>query len=65
LEELSNLRLSTPVVRIGWPDQFIEHGKIDALRTKYGITVDAAIEKLRPVLAATVSKEAGQRSAHV
>jgi 1-deoxy-D-xylulose-5-phosphate synthase len=41
-------------VRIGWPDQFIEHGKIDALRTKYGITVDAAIEKLRPVLAATV-----------
>jgi 1-deoxy-D-xylulose-5-phosphate synthase len=54
LEELSNLRLSTPVVRIGWPDQFIEHGKIDALRTKYGITVDAAIEKLRPVLAATV-----------
>jgi 1-deoxy-D-xylulose-5-phosphate synthase len=55
LEELSNLRLSTPVVRIGWPDQFIEHGKIDALRTKYGITVDAAIEKLRPVLAAAQS----------
>jgi 1-deoxy-D-xylulose-5-phosphate synthase len=42
-------------VRIGWPDQFIEHGKIDALRTKYGITVDAAIEKLRPVLAAAQS----------
>jgi len=52
LEELSNLGISTPVVRIGWPDQFIEHGKIDPLRAKYGITAEAAIEKLRPVLAA-------------
>jgi 1-deoxy-D-xylulose-5-phosphate synthase len=58
LEELSNLSISTPVVRIGWPDQFIEHGKIDPLRAKYGITADAAIEKLRPVLAAT-QKSAG------
>jgi 1-deoxy-D-xylulose-5-phosphate synthase len=37
-------------VRIGWPDQFIEHGKQDALRAKYGITPDAALEKLRPYL---------------
>ena len=58
LEELSNLGVTTPVVRIGWPDQFIEHGKIDPLRAKYGITADAAIEKLRPVLAAT-QKSAG------
>jgi 1-deoxy-D-xylulose-5-phosphate synthase len=58
LEELSNLGLATPVVRIGWPDQFIEHGKIDALRAKYGITAEAAIEKLRPVLAGT-QKSAG------
>jgi 1-deoxy-D-xylulose-5-phosphate synthase len=50
LEELSNLRLATPVVRIGWPDQFIEHGKPEALRAKYGITVEAAMEKLRPYL---------------
>jgi hypothetical protein len=28
-------------------------GKIDPLRAKYGITADAAIEKLRPVLAAS------------
>src|SRR5580692_8006012 len=27
LEQLRNLGLPTPVVRIGWPDQFIEHGK--------------------------------------
>ena len=55
LEELSNLRLNTPVVRIGWPDQFIEHGKVDALRAKYGLTADAAVEKLRPVLARTTT----------
>jgi 1-deoxy-D-xylulose-5-phosphate synthase len=47
LEELNNLGLTTPVVRIGWPDQFIEHGKVDLLRVKYGITPEAAIEKLR------------------
>jgi len=50
LEELSNLGLNCPVVRIGWPDQFIEHGKIEALRAKYGITVDAAMDRLRPHL---------------
>jgi 1-deoxy-D-xylulose-5-phosphate synthase len=50
LEELSNAGLATPVVRIGWPDQFIEHGKIDALRAKYGITAEAAVNKLRPYL---------------
>lgn len=38
------------MVRIGWPDRFIEHGKLDALRAKYGITPEAAIEKLRPFL---------------
>ena len=50
LEEVNNLGLTTPVVRIGWPDQFIEHGKPDALRAKYGITAQAALEKLRPWL---------------
>ena len=58
LEELSNLGLSTPVVRIGWPDRFIEHGKADALREKYGITAAAALEKLRPYL---VRPRASQR----
>ena len=50
LEELSNLGLSTPVVRIGWPDQFVEHGKLETLRSKYGISAGAALEKLRPFL---------------
>ncbi len=53
LEELNNLGLDTPVVRIGWPDRFIEHGKPEALRAKYGISVEAALEKLRVRLKAS------------
>ncbi|GAC1650982.1 MAG: 1-deoxy-D-xylulose-5-phosphate synthase [Acidobacteriaceae bacterium] len=51
LEELSMADINVPVVRIGWPDQFIEHGNVDALRKKYGVSVEAALEKSRPHLA--------------
>ena len=54
LEELSRLGLSTPVVRIGWPDQFIEHGKPDELRKKHGLTAAAALAQLRQHLGITV-----------
>ena len=50
LETLSDLQLAVPVVRIGWPDRFIEHGKVDQLRARYGISVEAALEKLAPYL---------------
>ena len=56
LEELNNLGLSTPVVRLGWPDQFIEHGKPEDLRAKYGISVEAAVTKLQPYLQSVKSK---------
>jgi len=39
------------VVRIGWPDHFIEHGKVDGLREKYGLTVEAAQAQVLPLLA--------------
>lgn len=51
LEALSDKGIRTPVERMGWPDHFIEHGKPEQLRLKYGLTVDAALEKLRPHLA--------------
>jgi 1-deoxy-D-xylulose-5-phosphate synthase len=51
LEELNRLGIATPVVRIGWPDQFIEHGNVEKLRAKYGVSVEAALSKLRPHLA--------------
>lgn len=50
LEALNSLEIQVPVVRIGWPDEFIEHGKVEALREKYGITVDAAMQQARPFL---------------
>ena len=50
LEALQDMGCSVPVVRIGWPDQFIEHGKIESLRAKYGLTVDEAYRQLEPFL---------------
>ncbi len=50
LEALQEMGSQIPVVRIGWPDQFIEHGKVDDLRAKYGLTVDAAEAQVLPLL---------------
>jgi 1-deoxy-D-xylulose-5-phosphate synthase len=50
VEALDEMGLSVPVVRIGWPDQFIEHGKVDELRARYGLTVEAALAQVLPLL---------------
>ncbi|MBV9272706.1 MAG: 1-deoxy-D-xylulose-5-phosphate synthase [Verrucomicrobia bacterium] len=50
MEHLAEAQITTPVVRIGWPDQFIEHGSIPVLREKHGLTVEAGLEKIRPFL---------------
>jgi len=50
LETMNALEINTPVVRIGWPDEFIEHGRVDALRQKYGITADEALLQAQPYL---------------
>jgi 1-deoxy-D-xylulose-5-phosphate synthase len=55
LEALQELGITVPVVRIGWPDQFIEHGKVDGLRERYGVTVQAAVQKARALLPEPVS----------
>ena len=51
VEALEELGSAVPVVRIGWPDQFIEHGKVDDLRAKHGLSVDAALAQVLPLLA--------------
>jgi len=51
IEALDEIGINVPVVRIGWPDQFIEHGKVDALRAKYGLTVEDAYAQVLPLLA--------------
>ena len=48
LEALEEMGCAIPVVRIGWPDHFIEHGKMDTLRAKYGVTVEAALGQVLP-----------------
>ena len=52
IEHLADQNIPTPVVRIGWPDQFIEHGSVPVLRAKHGITAAAAIEKILSALSA-------------
>jgi 1-deoxy-D-xylulose-5-phosphate synthase len=50
LETLNELRIDVPVVRVGWPDEFIEHGKVESLREKYGLTAEAALKACRGAL---------------
>jgi len=50
MEHLYSQGIHTPVVRIGWPDQFVEHGSIPVLRSKHGLTADALVEKVMPLL---------------
>ncbi|MFV0416786.1 MAG: 1-deoxy-D-xylulose-5-phosphate synthase [Chthoniobacterales bacterium] len=52
MEHLVAEEISTRVVRVGWPDKFIEHGSVPVLRKKHGITSDAAIEKILKALPA-------------
>jgi 1-deoxy-D-xylulose-5-phosphate synthase len=48
LEALSEKGISTPVVRIGWPDQFIEHASTqDELRKKYGLSVESTVARVK------------------
>ena len=49
-EHLSDAGITTPLVRVGWPDQFIEHGSVTILREKYGMTAAAAAERIMKTL---------------
>jgi 1-deoxy-D-xylulose-5-phosphate synthase len=50
MEHLSSQQIKTPVTRIGWPDEFIEHGSVAILREKHGITARAAADKISAIL---------------
>ena len=50
IELLHDAGIDTPVERVGWPDEFVEHGKVDILREKHGITAESALEKILPYL---------------
>lgn len=53
IELLHENGVEVPVVRIGWPDEFVEHGKPDILRKDHGLTVENALAKLKEHLPAS------------
>jgi 1-deoxy-D-xylulose-5-phosphate synthase len=55
LETLNEREIEVPVVRVGWPDAFIEHGKVEDLRAKYGLTAEAVLDRVRPYLKKAVA----------
>ena len=50
IEHLHTVGIHTPVERIGWPDEFIEHGKPETLRDLHGLTPENAAAKILPHL---------------
>jgi 1-deoxy-D-xylulose-5-phosphate synthase len=50
MEHLHSQQINTPVVRVGWPDEFVEHGAVPLLRKKHGITADGLVEKVLALL---------------
>jgi len=62
IEQLSDAGISTPVVRIGWPDQFVEHGAVEILRQKHGLTAEAAVDKILARLGAKPAHGSQPRS---
>jgi 1-deoxy-D-xylulose-5-phosphate synthase len=52
-ELFTDLRITTPMVRIGWPDEFVEHAStVDWLREKHGLTAAGAVAEVKATLAA-------------
>ena len=50
-DHLADQQIQTPVVRIGWPDEFIEHASsVGYLREKHGLSGGAAAEKINQAL---------------
>ena len=56
-EHLSDIGIATPLIRIGWPDQFIEHGSVPILREKYGMTAKAVAERVLTAYQSETSKK--------
>ncbi len=51
IELLHDHQVATPVARIAWPDEFVEHGKPEILRDLHGLNVATAVAKIQALLA--------------
>ena len=59
LELFSEKAVTTPLVRIGWPDQFIEHASTqDELRKRHGITVENILARVKAQFGESTSRVA-------
>ncbi len=59
MEFFGDKRIHTPVVRIGWPDVFVEHAStVDYLREKYGLTADKAVAGVKAALNGSLAQSA-------
>ncbi|MGC9034792.1 MAG: 1-deoxy-D-xylulose-5-phosphate synthase [Verrucomicrobiia bacterium] len=62
LEFLSERHINVPVVRIGWPDKFIEHAStVEELRQKYGITPTRTVELVKEALQFQKESQGGEK----
>ncbi|HVE16710.1 MAG TPA: 1-deoxy-D-xylulose-5-phosphate synthase [Chthoniobacterales bacterium] len=52
VEHLADQQIATPVIRIGWPDEFIDHGAVPIMREKHGLTAKVAAAKILETLPA-------------
>jgi 1-deoxy-D-xylulose-5-phosphate synthase len=50
IELLSENAVTAPIKRIGWPDEFVDHGKEPQLREKHGLTATNAVSLVLPYL---------------
>ncbi|MEC5127581.1 1-deoxy-D-xylulose-5-phosphate synthase [Verrucomicrobiales bacterium BCK34] len=46
IDHLNDAGIQTPVERIGWPDEFVEHGSVEILREKHGLTAENGVTKV-------------------
>jgi 1-deoxy-D-xylulose-5-phosphate synthase len=52
VEMFSDLRIETPVARVGWPDKFVEHATSNQeLQDRHGLNAPAAVSKVKQLLA--------------
>jgi 1-deoxy-D-xylulose-5-phosphate synthase len=59
LETLEDLRIDTPVARVGWPDNFIEHASSNKeLQEKYGLNSRIAVAKVKELVADSATRHA-------
>lgn len=47
LEALNEQGCSTPLLRVGWPDTFITHGREEQLRAQHGLTPEALVRRIQ------------------